>query len=118
MKINFKPCLQRIFRSRTKSFAGKSRARLLYNEHLLPAALTVYNRQIYIANMNRNTIDLYTGHTLTVLHDGVSHVTNLAVAHTQINKGGRFVCFVKKIPKWLDYLVLFNSYELTQCSYL
>ncbi|CAG9534171.1 unnamed protein product [Cercopithifilaria johnstoni] len=68
-------------------FSGKSRARVLYSEQLLPAALTVYNRQIYIANMNSNTIDLYNGHTLTVLHDGVSHVTNLAVAHAQINKG-------------------------------
>ncbi|KAL3982211.1 Low-density lipoprotein receptor repeat class B family protein [Acanthocheilonema viteae] len=68
-------------------FSGKSRARLLYSEQLLPVALTVYNRQIYIANMNSNTIDLYSGHTLTVLHGGVSHVTNLAVAHTQINKG-------------------------------
>uniref|UniRef100_A0A158Q8K8 Low-density lipoprotein receptor-related protein 6 n=1 Tax=Elaeophora elaphi TaxID=1147741 RepID=A0A158Q8K8_9BILA len=55
-------------------FNGRNRARLLYSEQLLPAALTVYNRQIYIANMNSNTIDLYSGHTLTVLHDGVSHV--------------------------------------------
>lgn len=74
-----------------KSFAGKSRARLLYSEQLLPAALTVYNRQIYIANMNSNTIDLYNGHTLTVLHDDVSHVTNLAVAHAERSKGRRFV---------------------------
>lgn len=71
-----------------KSFTGRSRARLIYSEQLLPVALTVYNRRIYIANMNSNTIDLYSGHTLTVLHDGVSHVTNLAVAHAQINKGG------------------------------
>ncbi|VDK89540.1 unnamed protein product, partial [Litomosoides sigmodontis] len=65
----------------------KGRARLLYSEQLLPAALTVYNRQIYIANMNSNTIDLYNGHTLTVLHDDVSHVTNLAVAHAETSKG-------------------------------
>ncbi|EFO25858.2 low-density lipoprotein receptor repeat class B containing protein [Loa loa] len=67
-------------------FSGRSRARLVYSKQLLPAALTVYNRLIYIANMNNNTIDLYNGHTLAVLHDGVSHVTNLAVAHGQISK--------------------------------
>uniref|UniRef100_A0A8R1TUT8 EGF-like domain-containing protein n=1 Tax=Onchocerca volvulus TaxID=6282 RepID=A0A8R1TUT8_ONCVO len=70
-----------------KSFAGRRRVRLVYSKQLLPAALTVYNRQIYIANMNNNTIDLYNGDTLTVLHNDISHVTNLAVAHSQISKG-------------------------------
>uniref|UniRef100_A0A915PQD1 EGF-like domain-containing protein n=1 Tax=Setaria digitata TaxID=48799 RepID=A0A915PQD1_9BILA len=68
-------------------FSGRNRARLVYSEKLLPAALAVYNRQIYIANMNSNTIDLFSGRTLTVLHNGISHVTNLAVAHAQLSKG-------------------------------
>ncbi|KAM3726215.1 Low-density lipoprotein receptor-related protein [Dirofilaria immitis] len=68
-------------------FNGRSRTRLVYSEQLLPLALTVYSRQIYIANMNNNTIGVYNDGTLTVLHNGISHVTNLAVAHAQISKG-------------------------------
>ncbi|KAK6110508.1 Coagulation Factor Xa inhibitory site family protein [Brugia pahangi] len=80
-------------------FSGRNRVRLVYSEQLLPVALAVYNRQIYIANMNSNTIDLYSGHALTVLHDGVSHVSNLVVAHAQISKG-ESVCSLEKIMSW------------------
>ncbi|VDN01921.1 unnamed protein product [Thelazia callipaeda] len=69
-------------------FNGQNRARLIHNERLLPAALAVYNRQIYIANTKTNTIDLYNSRALKVLHSGINHVTDLAVAYKQWTKGG------------------------------